>query len=400
MQIKRFEASEVREALRQVKKEFGPEAVILSIKHLTPRNGLKGLLKKKMVEVVAAVDPLPRDKVSSAQGSKARGAAMNGGRTEAHKEALKRGLFLYFESLLNGGVDENVTAELIKALKKSYVNISMEEEVKKALNKILQWNGVSTKRLRLQRGVQKRVAFWGPTGVGKTSTVAKLASAAAMSERYTTGIINMDTERIGASAQMDVFSQVAGIPVISVKDQRSFKEAISTFKDVDLLLIDTPGIGPKTEFLLGELMDIVGGLKGLESYLVASATIKTSDLLYYWEIFGPLSPQGLVVTKLDEATTLGNILTLAYVTKIPLLYFSAGQEVPGSLMPASVFTLVERVISSNGDRRLACLPPEELAFRRKRFELIMEDDLDLVEREAEDEIIQLKGSKPNFSYRM
>jgi len=375
MQIKRFEASEVQEALRQVKKEFGPDAVIISIKEVEPEGIFKSLLKRKIVEVVAATENSNSyyDKRTSVLKDKGNGNGNGKRKSSVFREKANRELFTYFEILLAEGVEETVAAQIIKDLNFSIVNVNLEEEVRRGIIKALNYNGMETKKLNIQKGLNKKVAFLGPTGVGKTSALVKLSTVICMSNKYDLAIINLDNQRIGASAQLNAFGSLMGIPVEDIHDKKGFKNALLKHKDKDILLIDTPGVGHKTKFMIDELEDILCIDPKIHKFFVFSAPIKGSEVLSILELFKKLEINGLIVTKLDEALQIGSIITVGYTSKLPLYYFSEGQEVPGSLKPASLALLVERILYNGKKDILSSFSPEELAFRRKRFELLMED---------------------------
>lgn len=370
MQIKRFEAHEIQEALRQVKKEFGPDAVILSIKELEPEGRFKSLLKKKIIEVVAASD------ANGGGNGKGKRAKVKD-QPNVIEEHIKKSLFEYFEHMVSEGVEEQIALEIVKALKGSVVNLAIEDEIKRSTVKILQQKGIQTKRFKLKKYSNQKIAFWGPTGAGKTSTLVKLATAVSLTGKYEVGIITLDSERIGASAQLMAFSQISGIQVLEAKGKKGIKQALSELKSKDLILIDCPGIGQRTSFLAHELADTLAGVKELTGYFVFPAPSKTKDIMGLLEVYGPLTMDGLIVTKMDEAITVGNVLSVAYLTKLPLCYFSSGQEVPGSLGIATIRELVERIFQKKPENIISSLPPEELAYKRKRFELLMEEGEDL-----------------------
>lgn len=371
MQIKRFEACDVQEALRQVKREFGPDAVILSIKELEPEGRFKALLKRKVVEVVAALD----DQTKNGNGKKRHNGQERVGLVN---ENARRFLFEYFEYMVSEGVEETVALDIIRCIRDSLFQLTVEDEIKRCILRALQQKDVKTNRFKLKKCGGQKIAFLGPTGAGKTSTLVKLATAVSLTGRYEVGIINLDTERIGASAQLRTFGEISGIEVLDAKGKRSFRQALAQMKDKDLILIDCPGIGHKTSFLIHELADTLYGVSGLETYFVFPAPTKAKDLLSLFEIYAPLRVEGFIVTKMDEATSVGNVLSVAYTTKLPLCYFSVGQEVPGSLKAASLWELIERIFQKRPKDYIATLPPEELAYRRKRFELLMEEKEDIL----------------------
>ena len=185
--------------------------------------------------------------------------------------------------------------------------------------------------IQLEPGKMRVAALVGPTGVGKTTTVAKLASYAQLHLKQKVALVTLDTYRMGAVDQLQQYAQILQVPLhvaLTVEDLRS---ALRFYRDRALVLIDTPGHSPKDTETLGQLRGLLDELPEVETHLVLSATTKPRDLTEIAARFEPLRPTRLLFTKLDETSTFGPILSTLARVKKPLSYLGTGQEVPEAL---------------------------------------------------------------------
>jgi flagellar biosynthesis protein FlhF len=174
-------------------------------------------------------------------------------------------------------------------------------------------------------------ALVGPTGVGKTTTIAKLAAYAKLELKQKVALVTLDTFRLAAVDQLQQYAQILQVPLhvaLTVEDLRS---ALRFYQDRTLVLIDTPGHSPKDEEVLGQLQRFLEELPEVETHLVLSATTKPRDMADIAQRFEPLKPTRLIFTKLDETSTHGPILSTLVRVKRPLSYLGTGQEVPQDL---------------------------------------------------------------------
>ena len=185
--------------------------------------------------------------------------------------------------------------------------------------------------IQLDPGRMRVCALVGPTGVGKTTTIAKLAAYAKLEMGQRVALITLDTFRMAAVDQLQQYAQILQVPLhvaLTIEDVRS---ALRFYQDRTLVLIDTPGHSPKDAEVQGQLQKLLKELPEVETHLVLSATTKPRDLAEIAARFECLQPTRLIFTKLDETSTYGPILgTLARVKK-PLSYLGTGQEVPQDL---------------------------------------------------------------------
>ncbi len=202
--------------------------------------------------------------------------------------------------------------------------------------------GVRIER-EIPKGHKKIVMLVGPTGVGKTTTLAKLAARFSFIEhRYKVGIITLDTYRIGALEQLFQYAKMMKLPFEDVVDTQDFQKALDTLSYCDLILIDTVGASQfDREKLLKISKFLHASERSIDVNLVVSASTKLEDLRDIYANFSFLDLDTMIVTKFDETKGFGNVFSLASETSLPLSYFSIGQEVPDDIMPASSEFLVD-----------------------------------------------------------
>jgi flagellar biosynthesis protein FlhF len=182
---------------------------------------------------------------------------------------------------------------------------------------------------------QRVVAFVGPTGVGKTTTIAKLAGQSRQAGRLKVALVSLDTYRIGAIAQMQIYADLLRAPLHVVRSPSEFASALLAEREADLVLLDSMGRSPRHREGIAWLRPFLEGIPNLEVHLVVSATTKGSDLEEILRRFRPLRYQHVVITKLDEANSPGPLLGLALQRDLSISYLATGQEVPDDLEPAT-----------------------------------------------------------------
>jgi flagellar biosynthesis protein FlhF len=195
----------------------------------------------------------------------------------------------------------------------------------------------------IPKGEQKIMMLVGPTGVGKTTTLAKLAARYALLKyRYKVGIITLDTYRIGAVEQLFQYAQMMKLPFEDVIDISDFKKALHNLSYCDVILIDTVGSSQHDTQKIEKIATFLKSTsQPIDVNLVLSASAKFQDLKEAYEKFSFLNIDTLTITKFDETSGFGNIFSLIYETQKPLSYFSTGQEVPDDIRTASGDFLVE-----------------------------------------------------------
>ena len=206
------------------------------------------------------------------------------------------------------------------------------------------------KAIRIANGITlysskpKVVALIGPTGVGKTTTLAKIAAKFVLEQGARVALITADTYRISAVEQLKTYSDILGLPLEIVYNPEALRNAIEKHKDKQLILIDTAGRSQYNEYQMKELSGLLSIDADIEKHLVMSATTKTSDGVELLENFSICQPDRVIFTKVDETGTHGIILNILHRRKVALSYITNGQSVPDDIEPASVERLAELLL--------------------------------------------------------
>ena len=200
----------------------------------------------------------------------------------------------------------------------------------------------------------KVVFFIGPTGVGKTTTIAKIASKFKVEEAKKVGLITADTYRMAAANQLQTYANILGVPlnVIYSADELldTVKKQIRENEDLDVILVDTIGFSHKNEEQRQDtkkLISALGDYYDSEVYLVLSATTKQKDLIDIADSYMEFAKFNLIFTKLDETKCLGNIFNMKQYTKAPLSYITIGQNVPDDIEIVNAQKLVKQLLGGN-----------------------------------------------------
>ncbi len=195
----------------------------------------------------------------------------------------------------------------------------------------------------IPKGERRVMMLVGPTGVGKTTTLAKLAARYALLKyRYKVGIITLDTYRIGAVEQLFQYAQMMKLPFEDVIDTEDFRKALENLSYCDVVLIDTVGSSQHDQEKLKKIAAFLQHAHvPIDVNLVLSASAKYQDLKEAYEKFSFLNIDTLMITKFDETSGFGNIFSLIYETRKPVSYFSTGQEVPDDIREADAGFLIE-----------------------------------------------------------
>jgi flagellar biosynthesis protein FlhF len=362
MRVKRFTADDMTQAMRQVRQELGADAVILATNRL-PGGG---------VEISAAMDEVAADCPAPNQ-EDARGEQMEAGsnnavaalarRVEGLGEMLTRHLVVSEAAagfsarpevapLYHYLMRQEVTPDLIKEL---LDDLSAPDAVG-----LLPRFSIRLKKmfrvadpLRVKSGGPLVWALVGPTGVGKTTTIAKLAAYYAMKHRLKVGMITVDTFRMAAPEQLKVYGRIMDVPTCVASNPVELREAVDELSDCELILVDTVGRSPSDEENLVELASVLAGVKNMVCHLVLAAPTRDRDLQEVARAFGRFNPQSLIFTKLDETSTLGPILNQMAREAKPVSYLTFGQRVPDDLEEATREGLAKRLLPSRRELETA-----------------------------------------------
>lgn len=396
MNVKRYIVKDINEAMIKIKNELGRDAVILNTRKIKSP-GFLGIFKKSLVEVVAAID----DEQKPEKSKDLNDEELQLLRDELKKvvverqqkqsvpepilvEAKKTEIDELKEMVINlaNKVDsqtiqpsniqsvaevknENLEISedrLERLLRNKDLNTSSIKKIKNILkgrlniNESTEQSILNTVRLIVKELLEepytineqddhKRIfLFVGPTGVGKTTTLAKLAARLSLINNKSVGLITADTYRIAAVDQLKTYSEILGLPLKVIYEPEEIKDALDRYTDKDCILIDTAGRSHKSDELLHDLKGILTYVENPEIFLVISLTTGYKDIKSIIDSYEFLDDYKLLLTKLDETSSLGNVLNIKLETGKPLSYFTIGQSVPDDIEIANIDKIADYIV--------------------------------------------------------
>ena len=382
MMIKKFVAPTLKEAIAKTKKELGSDAVILKSTKVKSGN-LLDFSGKEEIEVLAAIDkgakPItPYTTTHSPAVSTVSQAAVpersfyrpsapgsNLMTLQADMDELKQSVaqvssFLKYQSvpafpqnlqivmkqLLDNEVEEYLARSLVEEIHNELTQ-EQNRDLRIVLSVLLKKIGSMITVNNEQRtiaGRPKVIMLVGPTGVGKTTTIAKLATNQKLMNKKKVALISSDTFRIGAIDQLRTFANIAEIPLTVVYTPEDMKKAVKNYHDMDIIYIDTTGRSQQDSQRLSEMQKLVLNAQPDETHLVLSITTRFGDLVDAAAKFSKLKYNRLLLTKIDETTSLGMILNLLSKVKKPVSYITTGQNVPEDIERASREKLARMIV--------------------------------------------------------
>lgn len=408
MIVKKYTGSSETEAIMKAKDDLGSNAVVLNVKSMKQR-GFAKLFKKDFVEITAALEERDfeqnvnskkptftqaRDEAIHKQNSRIDLRADEPGvmpaavpahqaETIEHKldslhdmlrnqivkeeepsresqEAVLesqsrentvnfKSLKLIYNKLIENEVDEKYANAIINDIesslkKESNLDSILASVYQKIILKLGEPDGIEN------NGKRKVVFFVGPTGVGKTTTIAKLASDVKIRQNSKVAMITADTYRIAAVEQLNTYANILDVPVSVIYSPGEINEALEDLSDHEMIFIDTAGRSHKNEEQRRELLEMVDNVRNsfedveVIIFLVLSVTTKYRDMISICDSYKELNDYRLLFTKLDETNSLGNILNIKLYTQEPLSYMTYGQNVPDDIEQADVQKLAKSLL--------------------------------------------------------
>ncbi len=368
MDIRTYRAATMYDALAMVRRELGPDAAVLHTREVRP-GGLFGWLRRaRQIEVTASAgvnvpsrlppraeaepivprepDPIapprrtpaaPLPPAGFSDEVKGRLSDLQAMVQELCRQSRKGGqrdlpetLFRLFTDLIEADLDEDAARDLVERVRSEASDAELADPVlvKARVARMLESEIVTLGPISVVPGRRRLVAMVGPTGVGKTTTIAKLAAIYRLKQKRKVGLITVDTYRIAAVEQLRTYADIIDLPMQVVSTPREMREAARKMDDLDLVLLDTAGRSPKDGIKIQELRALLTEAAADEVYLVLSAVAGAKTLAQTAQRFAAVGTTGLILTKLDEATGLGHLLPLLRASRLPLAYLTNGQNVP------------------------------------------------------------------------
>lgn len=428
MNLKRYRVNNIKEALKFIKRDLGPDALIVSTRQVKEGKGAFGMFGKTMLEVTAA--PGEKKKNSSApkvQATTAIEAYSGGGAENALADTFMRGqknselsvtdqtrnmmvpiqkelqgirmtlgdlssqsnafddhlagelkhelgemrhmlnvlasrtgslsdpdlpenLLLLYQQMKFSGLEEKFARRLVMEAQRNMTEEDLENfaYVKIFLARMLMKIIKITRGLEGLKPSQRIVALLGPTGVGKTTTVAKIAAEQMRKYKRKVALISVDTNHRSSAEQLRAFAKLIKVPFSVVKDKAEMNRLINSYEDYDSIIIDTDGCSQRNDAQLYEMREIFDERGRIHNSLVLSATSKDVDMNEVTRKFGCMPIDSIIFTKLDESATYGSLFNHAIRFKKPLSFLTLGQKVPEDLEVASRERLVDLLLNISG----------------------------------------------------
>jgi len=375
MQVKKYHAENMKQAMDVAIRELGSDAVMIA-QNKVRRKGLKNLFCKPILEVQFAYDPANTPiakKLSMSYASEQEDSSNKRSNVTAEQFEELSDRMNSFEGALTDFLDKF-------AYVKRDITYDYTEEVQKLLNKMIgeqiqeelahsiarqaeqllkQQSGADAieviehlmveqlskpEQVMHKKFTQKVVLMIGPTGVGKTTSMVKLAAEFSVKQKKNIGIINTDTYRIGAQEQLQTYADILGVPIHVVYQVSELEGVMEQMSDRDIIFVDTAGKRPGDEQHKDDLLDMIHILKPEDTLLCLAATTSYSSIKEIVNTYGFVDDYKVMITKLDETKYRGQIFNINWYTQKPLAYVTTGQNVPDDIEVPDVEAIVKAII--------------------------------------------------------
>ncbi len=320
MYLKKFRKPTVQDALRAVREELGPNALVLSTE-LVSSTGWRGWLGAREVQVTAG---------AAREMSESRPPA-----SERRRADTGTGRDAIVARLVAGGVERALADEVAAGMPPAECRGASLASLTRALATHL------TDAAAGHEAFARVEVFVGPPGVGKTTTLAKIAAQTRAREGRALGMVAADAFRAGAIEQLRVYADVIGSPFKVARTTEELDKALMSSRQP--LLVDTAGRSP-SDGGVRELLRLVGRRRGVRTHLVMAADTSAASARRIFDTYQDARPDRLIVTKLDEAESLSPLLSVARERGLPISYLTSGQRVPEDLDRATAALLADAVL--------------------------------------------------------
>jgi flagellar biosynthesis protein FlhF len=367
MPSKTYRANSMKEALTRVRRDFGGDAIILAARQVRHRR-LFGLRARSQVEVTATDSmPVPQmvpelthnarsgssisldshvqgeTPVSPGPSGDVRLELLGAGAESAPSEDefhhigdLPSAVVAAYSQLIADDLPEFLARRLVHYVAQTLPAEELVQPafVRRALEQAVEESIPVAPPIQVVSGTRRVVSLVGPTGAGKTTTIAKLAAALKLDHGVHIGMLSVDTYRIAAAEELKTYSEIMGLRLAVAAGPGDVPRALDELGLVDLVFIDTAGCSPRDQVKIRELAEILQAARCDEVHLVLSAVSAQRNLRAAITQFGALAVNRLILTKLDEADGLGGLLAILGLSDHPVSYLSTGQAVPEHIEPA------------------------------------------------------------------
>ncbi|MDD6208759.1 MAG: flagellar biosynthesis protein FlhF [Clostridiales bacterium] len=404
MIIKKYQASNENDAIMKAMDDLGKDAIVMNVKTIRPR-GISRLWKKTLVELTAAVDDNQTESVKEEIDTKRLEEAVKRAKEEVAERAkeqeenqqaeaenvleqkmnniqslLEKQLEskMEYEQRSDAASSDDKTGKQKKSKEEACIELIRQKMIDnevdgKYADQIIHEIGPVLKKdatvdkvlasvyqkiilklgkpdyIDMEEGATRFVFFIGPTGVGKTTTIAKIASEFKLNRKAKIAMVTSDTYRIAAVEQLRTYANILGIPLKVIYSAEEMRDLVKEFAGFDIVFVDTAGRSHKNKEQwedIRELLEVVPEEKR-QVYLVLTATTKYRDLCRIADAYQELTKYSLIFTKLDETACLGNVLNLKMYTDAPLSYTTWGQNVPDDIGGINAQSIAKKLLGGN-----------------------------------------------------
>ncbi|EWG11974.1 flagellar biosynthesis protein FlhF [Cytobacillus firmus] len=380
MKVKKFMAASMPDAMKQIRAELGKDAVIINSR-VVYTGGVLGFFKKRNIEIMAAADSNKEIEQKPAVKPAAIPAASNHfkGNTEDSQfpgsgtsdELIREisSLKQMMSSLAGGKQISTVYPEAIRKvmqlLNEQEIDKSIQDQVLQVLLEKWYLGGAKAKAAEVEAWMQeelikqiedipfcgisftkKYINVAGPTGVGKTTTLAKMAAECVIKHKKKAAFITADTYRIAAIDQLKTYAGILDIPLEVCYTIDDFRQAAEKLKEYDLVLIDTAGRNFRNRKYVEDLKNVIDFEQEMETFLVLSLTAKQKDMEDIFNQFSIIDIDKLIFTKADETSTYGAMYNIIHKYKKGTAYITNGQDVPDDILTAGPVDIVKQLMGN------------------------------------------------------
>lgn len=334
MIIKKYIVDDMKQAMTRAKYELGSEAMILSQRYIKEGKWYNPFKKKKL-EVTVALESAAKKKEETKKNIEPKAPLKT---KENKREEAQNHLNYDFQNPILEGASYQVKEKL-----KNYCSLKGLKEDKLSLGDIREFIDIGFKEnpFKKKLSLKKVNILVGPTGVGKTTTIAKLAAREHLENNKKIGIITIDTYKIGAVEQIKTYADILALPFEVVNKPNEMKQSVKRLSYCDIILIDTLGTSQRNHNKLNEIKEYIEDMqKDANTYLVLSVSTDKKTMLSILDKYKKLDYDALILTKFDEVTSYENFWNIIENNPHPVEYFCYGQEVPEDIKKADLENLI------------------------------------------------------------